>query len=118
MRLEMAAGQLLDITEANRDPRRVAALKGGSYTVEGPLLVGASIAGAALQLKTRLQRYGEPLGLAFQLHDDLRDGDAVGVSIADIRELVARAEGALDGNMLPTEASEALVSIAEMVAAP
>ena len=48
MRLEMAAGQLLDVAGLASQPdaaRRAARLKGGSYTVVGPLLVGAALAG-------------------------------------------------------------------------
>jgi geranylgeranyl pyrophosphate synthase len=47
MRVEMAAGQYLDLAARDRTPRnRLATLKTGSYTVEGPLLVGSALAGA------------------------------------------------------------------------
>ncbi len=45
MRAEMAAGQFLDVSGAAR-PGRVAALKTGSYTAEGPVLIGAALARA------------------------------------------------------------------------
>ena len=38
MRTEMALGQALDLAGGDADPALVARLKGGSYTVEGPLL--------------------------------------------------------------------------------
>ena len=56
--------------------RRAAALKGGGYTVEGPLRIGAALAGASAEVDRCLSRFGEPLGQAFQLRDDLDDGDA------------------------------------------
>ncbi|HEX2052221.1 MAG TPA: polyprenyl synthetase family protein, partial [Actinomycetota bacterium] len=52
MRLDAIAGQYLDLTLSGRgvtDPNvtaRIARLKTGSYSVEGPLLVGAALAGA------------------------------------------------------------------------
>ena len=47
MRTDMALGQFLDLAPSRRSEpsARIAALKGGSYTVEGPLLVGAALAG-------------------------------------------------------------------------
>ena len=47
MRIDMAAGQFLDVAGRGDDPARtraIARLKGGAYTVEGPLLVGAAFA--------------------------------------------------------------------------
>jgi geranylgeranyl diphosphate synthase type I len=74
MRTDMAIGQFLDLALVTVDPaasRRIAALKGGSYTVEGPLLVGSALAGGTTFVETRLRRFGAPLGEAFQLRDDL-----------------------------------------------
>ena len=53
-----------------------AALKGGGYSVEGPLRIGAALAHGSAALQGCLARYGRPLGEAFQLRDDLEDGDA------------------------------------------
>ena len=72
----MAVGQYLDVAGLAAEPaaaRRVAKLKGGAYTVEGPLVIGASLAGASLDRQALLSRYGDPLGEAFQLRDDLND---------------------------------------------
>jgi geranylgeranyl diphosphate synthase type I len=44
-------------------------LKTSSYTVTGPLLVGAALAGGMDE--QALTRFGRPLGVAFQLRDDL-----------------------------------------------
>ncbi|MCL2779335.1 MAG: polyprenyl synthetase family protein [Polyangiaceae bacterium] len=46
-------------------------LKTASYTVTGPLVVGALLAGANDARVAELERFGRPLGIAFQLRDDL-----------------------------------------------
>jgi geranylgeranyl diphosphate synthase, type I len=77
MRMEAVGGEFLDLLSALRgegneeDARRTAALKSGSYTVVGPLLVGASLAGAGGRVMDALERYGRRLGEAFQLRDDV-----------------------------------------------
>jgi geranylgeranyl diphosphate synthase type I len=75
MRMEMAAGQLLDIGAAPRTDeaaaRRVSSLKTGSYTIEGPLHVGAILGAGSIDLLAMLSRFGAPLGEAFQIRDDL-----------------------------------------------
>jgi geranylgeranyl diphosphate synthase type I len=116
MRVEMAAGQYLDLTGASSDPHHVAALKGGSYTVTGPLLMGADLAGGGTPIVTRLGRYGEPLGRAFQLLDDLRDGEAAeGVTRGVAEALVEEAVAALDADVLGAEATGALTALARLV---
>jgi geranylgeranyl diphosphate synthase, type I len=122
MRLAMAAGQYLDVAghaagAHDVDPRHLAGLKGGAYSVEGPLLVGAALAGAGDQVVGCLQRFGSPLGQAFQLRDDLRDGDAApGVGPADVAALVNEALDALDANVLGSESAGALTTLARQVA--
>jgi geranylgeranyl diphosphate synthase type I len=46
-------------------------LKTGSYTVRGPLAIGAILAGATPEQRAALDRFASPLGVAFQLRDDL-----------------------------------------------
>lgn len=118
MRLDMAAGQYLDVAGVVADAHHTAALKGGAYTVRGPLLLGADLAGGAPPVLDALARFGEPLGRAFQLLDDLRDGEAAdGVTRAATGALVAEAVAALDPETLGGEATEALGSLAAMVGA-
>jgi geranylgeranyl diphosphate synthase type I len=68
MRVEAVSGQMLDLVAAKRghgsegQARRAAALKSGSYTVVGPLLVGAALAGADQPLLATLVSYGKPPG--------------------------------------------------------
>jgi geranylgeranyl diphosphate synthase, type I len=77
MRLEMAAGQFLDVMAAGaaaadeETARRVSALKTGSYTIQGPLEIGGILGGGSVELLAMLSRFGAPLGEAFQIGDDL-----------------------------------------------
>ena len=120
MREEMAVGQSLDVGGAAGDPqvaRRAAALKGGSYTVEGPLRIGAALAEGSPAMGESLSRFGRPLGEAFQLRDDLEDGEATaGVTAGTVNALVAEAKGALDPAVLTAESIQALGLLADMVA--
>lgn len=74
---ELVHGQVLDLTAAaarRRDldlARRVARLKSGRYTIQRPLLLGALIAGATPGMTSALSDYGDHLGEAFALRDDL-----------------------------------------------
>lgn len=80
MRVETIAGQYLDIL-GDSDPEnwsvdralRVARYKTASYTVQRPLLFGASLAGVDddAPLAAAYTRYGLAVGEAFQLRDDL-----------------------------------------------
>jgi geranylgeranyl diphosphate synthase type I len=120
MRTEMALGQYLDVAglagAPGADPdlaRRAARLKGGSYTVEGPLTVGAALAGATPEVIVTLMAFGSPLGEAFQLRDDVVDGDgSVGITAADVNALVHRARAVLDPAVLRPGAVEALDALA------
>lgn len=47
------------------------ALKTGSYTSRGPLLLRAALAAGFKRVVAALTRYAGPLGVAFQLRDDL-----------------------------------------------
>lgn len=67
--LDVLAETKKKVTES--DILKIHHLKTASYTFEGPLLVGAILAGAtSAQLKI-LSDYAVPLGQAFQLHDDI-----------------------------------------------
>jgi geranylgeranyl diphosphate synthase type I len=77
MRTEVVAGQFLDVLAQTRggfDPDtalRVIRYKTSKYTVERPLLMGASAAGADSAVLAALSAYGLKVGEAFQLRDDL-----------------------------------------------
>lgn len=77
MRLDAIAGQYLDLTHSGTAAEdvglatRIARLKTGSYSIEGPLLVGATLGKGSDAAKDVLRAYARPLGEAFQLADDL-----------------------------------------------
>jgi geranylgeranyl diphosphate synthase type I len=120
LRTDMAVGQFLDLAVAQVDPaaaRRIARLKGGSYTVEGPLRVGAALAGAAPSVEAPLRRFGAPLGEAFQLRDDLLDRDGRhGATADDVNALVDEAVDALDPGVLDPGAVSVLRALAGTIA--
>jgi geranylgeranyl diphosphate synthase type I len=77
LRIELNVGQYLDILGTARadtdheSARRIARYKSGKYTIERPLHLGAALAGRLDELRVPLSGYGDPLGEAFQLRDDL-----------------------------------------------
>lgn len=64
-------GQQIDIVGRVREVEAFYGLKTGSYTVRGPLLLGAILAGAPRRLAQILEEYAAPMGIAFQMQDDL-----------------------------------------------
>jgi geranylgeranyl diphosphate synthase, type I len=77
MRTEVVAGQYLDLLgQSDSDGTvgsalRVARYKSAKYTVERPLHLGVALAGPGERAVAALSRYGMPLGVAFQLRDDV-----------------------------------------------
>ncbi|MFJ2763890.1 polyprenyl synthetase family protein [Streptomyces prasinus] len=77
MRGEMVAGQYRDIhaqaagSSGVDEAVGIATLKSALYTVERPLALGASLAGADARTLEALRSAGRCAGLAFQLRDDL-----------------------------------------------
>lgn len=119
MRTEVTYGQYLDVleerswhTRAESDllsrAHRVIVYKSAKYSVEAPLAIGAAIGGASLGQLSALRDFGLPLGVAYQLRDDLLgvfgDPEVTGKpSGDDLREgkrtvLVALARTKLPGN--------------------
>jgi geranylgeranyl diphosphate synthase, type I len=116
MRQEVTLGQYLDIHEEAAWPHtpdhermdralRVVTYKSAKYSMEAPLLIGASLAGATAAHRAALSEFGLPLGIAFQLRDDVLgvfgDSEITGKpSGDDLREgkrtvLIALAEQAM-----------------------
>jgi geranylgeranyl diphosphate synthase type I len=116
MRTDMALGQCLDVAGGDVDAALAATLKGGSYTVEGPLLIGAALADAAPGVMGALADFGSPLGLAFQLLDDERDGEAT-LEAGRVAGLVAQARSGLDAPELDPSAVRVLATLIDLVAA-
>jgi geranylgeranyl diphosphate synthase type I len=76
LRIEVTMGQYLDVRGGGLgtgDPersRRIATLKSGRYTIVRPLHLAAATCRRP-ELAEAFTRFGEPLGRAFQLRDDL-----------------------------------------------
>jgi geranylgeranyl diphosphate synthase type I len=82
MRTEVMAGQYLDVLEENAAltrpleeavgrANRVMLYKTAKYSIEAPMLIGAAFAGADSGLLRGLSAFAIPLGMAFQLRDDI-----------------------------------------------
>lgn len=82
MRSEVAVGQYLDVLEEQQSvfaphaeqlerSTRILVYKSAKYSVEAPLLIGAALAGADEEQEQGLADFGLPIGVAFQLRDDL-----------------------------------------------
>jgi geranylgeranyl diphosphate synthase type I len=82
MRTEVTVGQYLDILEERSWPtveereqlsraHRVLVYKSAKYSVEAPLTIGASMGGGSLPQLAALREFGLPLGIAYQLRDDM-----------------------------------------------
>jgi geranylgeranyl diphosphate synthase type I len=77
MRQLVMAGQYLDMLSQARgaydvdEALRVIEFKTSKYTIEGPLHLGAAVAGAPREVFDVLTAYGLALGEAFQLRDDV-----------------------------------------------
>ncbi len=82
---DVVEGQVLDVGGAAADlsaVENVHALKTASYSVRGPVVMGARLAGASDAQVRGLTAFAVPLGVAFQLRDDVLgtfgDADAMG----------------------------------------
>ncbi len=82
MRSEVMLGQYLDVldeqswmhhpeSEQLSRAHRVVIYKSARYSVEAPLVIGAALGGAGDDVLAGLRAYGLPLGIAFQLRDDV-----------------------------------------------
>ena len=77
MRTELALGQFADLANDVRDVPSMATVlevarrKSGNYTVRRPLEIGAALSGCSDRTISGLGRYGEAVGEAFQLRDDV-----------------------------------------------
>ncbi|MFC1408427.1 polyprenyl synthetase family protein [Streptacidiphilus sp. N1-12] len=82
MRTEMVAGQNLDLvlqaeqSSSTAAALRVAELKTARYSIERPLHLGATAAGADAEAVLALRAFGRRVGVAFQLRDDLLGSSA------------------------------------------
>lgn len=77
LREEVVFGQYLDVlvakekTVAEEKIMKILEYKSGKYTIERPLHLGAALAEAPLKTFKVFSQYGIPLGIAFQIQDDI-----------------------------------------------
>ena len=82
MRRDVTLGQFLDISEESAfavspgdehldRALRVATYKSARYSVQQPLTIGAALASASEEQSCALAEFGYPIGMAFQLRDDV-----------------------------------------------
>ncbi len=75
--IDTGLGEMLDIylpgkkETAEEDILKISSLKTAKYTLTGPLQLGAVLAGADQDLLDKLGEFGEKLGIAFQIQDDV-----------------------------------------------
>lgn len=78
--VDTAIGQMLDIQKG--DPATIMRLKTAKYTVSGPLQIGTILAGGKQNLLDQLDKFGTYLGIAFQIKDDILDGEVESLDLA------------------------------------
>ncbi len=94
---DVISGQVLDIflkvsrQLQKKDILKIYEYKTARYTIEGPLQIGAILAGADTKTLRILSQYAIPLGIAFQIKDDILgmfgDQKVTGKSISsDVKE--------------------------------
>lgn len=75
-------GQVLDVefslkkNTKEKDIKLLYSLKTAKYTIAGPLIIGALLGGADEKLVKMLGDFGENLGIAFQIQDDILDSES------------------------------------------
>ncbi len=75
--IETVMGQLLDVEDVRLDELsedlvlRIHRFKTAHYTIMLPLLLGATLADASPSVLDHIRRYAVPIGIAFQIQDDI-----------------------------------------------
>lgn len=87
--VDTVLGQLLDIQKQN--PELIAKLKTAQYTILGPLTIGAILAGKD-ELTRPLKIFGENLGIAYQIKDDILDQDLEETAIIQAQTYIKKAK--------------------------
>lgn len=83
--LDTSLGQMLDIDK--KDPLTIMKLKTARYTISGPLILGAILTGAKEKVIKELGIFGENAGIAFQIRDDILDGEVESIDKAELEAL-------------------------------
>lgn len=84
--VDTAVGQMMDVM-LTQNEKLINLLKTARYTISGPLQLGATLGGAGEKLIRELGEFGENLGIAFQIKDDILDGEVESVDKAEAKAL-------------------------------
>ncbi len=79
------------------------------------MLIGACLAEAGPAVEEPFRVYARAVGEAFQLRDDLVDGEGPADAARRVEDLVGRARSALEGAPLEPEAASALAALAGLL---
>ena len=79
-------GQILDV-EGSEDTKFSHLYKTAKYTIAGPLILGAILGGTEEELVRVLGEFGDDAGIAFQIQDDILDGEEKAVDSAKAKAL-------------------------------
>jgi len=71
--METALGEMLELEDG--DVLTTAKLKTARYTISGPLIMGIILGGGNGKIIRQLEEFGENLGIAYQIKDDILDKD-------------------------------------------
>lgn len=107
----------------NHDILEIYTKKTAFYTLVSPLQVGALLAGASEKFLKKIEKFALPLGIAFQIRDDLQDGDIEQVFHASkikyqklLEKLVAQAKKELNAEKaFPQKEKGFLLNLADYI---
>lgn len=78
MAFDLSVGEMLDVEMpyfkgdfTEKDVLKIARFKTAKYTILGPLMIGAMLASAKNDYLEKLKNFGDNLGIAFQIQDDI-----------------------------------------------
>ncbi len=106
-------GQVMDVSPKSRDKAFIDLYKTAKYTISGPMQIGAILAGADDKLIKNLSEFGDNLGIAFQIKDDILDLE--GGSIKEAEKYASKAKKMIRDITKDQKITEVLESMTEYV---
>ena len=84
------------------------------YTFVSPLQVGASLAGANDLFLKKIEKFALPLGIAFQIQDDIQDNDVW--PVLDAKKLINQAKRVLNSEKsFPRKEKQLILELADYI---
>lgn len=108
--VDTAIGQIMDLKK--HDPITVARLKTAQYTICGPLKIGVTLAGGK---QDQLDKFGSSLGIAFQIRDDILDGEGLDHSLTEAVKYTDQARKVIPNITSDPEMTQLLISMTEFM---